>query len=173
MNQAHDETGPHFATGVADQITVELHNASTYATIEYTSANVNLGTNGQVTLTTPGIKGGSYYITVKHRNSIQTVTAIPVSLASGANTYDFTDNSSKAYGNNLMLMADGKYVIYGGDVNQDDIVDGSDMAPVDNLASAFAAGYLPEDCNSDGLIDGSDMSAVDNNASAFIGASLP
>jgi len=173
MNQAHDESGPHFATGVADQITVELHNASTYATIEYTSANVNLGTNGQVTLTTPGIKGGSYYITVKHRNSIQTVTAIPVSLASGANTYDFTDNSSKAYGNNLMLMADGKYVIYGGDVNQDDIVDGSDMAPVDNLASAFAAGYLPEDCNSDGLIDGSDMSAVDNNASAFIGASLP
>ena len=47
------------------------------------------------------------------------------------------------------------------------------MAPVDNQAAAFSAGYLPEDCNGDGLIDGSDLAIVDNNAGAFVGVAIP
>jgi len=70
-------------------------------------------------------------------------------------------------------MTDGKYVIYGGDVNQDDIVDGGDMAPVDNQSAAFASGYIPEDLNGDGLVDGTDMSIADNNSALFLTAQLP
>jgi hypothetical protein len=47
-------------------------------------------------------------------------------------------------------------------VNQDGLVDSSDMITVDNESAAFTTGYLPEDINGDGLIDSSDMIYLDN-----------
>ncbi|MEI6750000.1 MAG: hypothetical protein WCM93_12640, partial [Bacteroidota bacterium] len=74
LNQAFDENGPHWPAGVADHITVELHNAASYGTIAY-SADVALSTTGAATLTVPADRNGSYYITIKHRNSLETVSA--------------------------------------------------------------------------------------------------
>jgi len=172
MNQAYNETGPQFGAGIADQITVELHNAADYSMVEYSISNVNLGTNGKAILPVPSFYPGSYYITIKHRNSIETTTASPVSLAGGIINHAF-DGPSKAFGGNLLLLADGTYVIYGGDVNQDGLIDSSDMIAVDNDASGFTSGYLSTDTNGDGLIDSSDMILVDNNAGNFIGTILP
>ncbi|KAF0194403.1 MAG: hypothetical protein FD166_3528, partial [Bacteroidetes bacterium] len=50
MNQAFNDLGPQFGPGVADMITVELHDATTYATIEH-SALVELSTTGTATVT--------------------------------------------------------------------------------------------------------------------------
>ena len=173
LNQANDGAGAHFGTGIADQITVELHNGITYSTLVYTTANVNLGTDGTASVSIPGSYGGSYYITIKHRNTIQTVSGAPVSFAAGTIAYNFSDNASRAYGNNMILSGDGRYLLYSGDVNQDDIVDGGDMSPVDNKSATFASGYIPEDINGDGLIDGSDMSFIDNNSAGFVTATFP
>ncbi|MBK7214942.1 MAG: hypothetical protein IPH88_16965 [Bacteroidales bacterium] len=85
---------------------------------------------------------------------------------------DLTRSSNSAYGQNLILQGD-KFCIYAGDVNQDGIVDSGDMIPVDNLATAFVNGYLPEDVNGDGLIDSSDMIFIDNNANAFVSVIKP
>ncbi|MBK7215066.1 MAG: hypothetical protein IPH88_17605 [Bacteroidales bacterium] len=172
MNQAFDENGPHFGSGIADQVTVELHNAANYSTIEYSSGLIDLSTSGHINLTTiPSGLSGSYYITIKHRNSIETTSALPVSFSGGTIYYIF-DTPSKAYGDNLVYKY-GMYCIYGGDVNQDGIVDSGDMIPIDNLSSTFGTGYLPEDANGDGLIDSGDMIIVDNNSSNFIGSILP
>jgi hypothetical protein len=73
----------------------------------------------------------------------------------------------------MIQMADGIWALYTGDVNQDGLIDSSDLIMVDNDVSVFATGYLPGDCNGDGLIDSSDMMVVDNNSNAFIGAVYP
>ena len=55
---------------------------------------------------------------------------------------------------------------YGGDVNQDGTVDGSDMNDVDNNTTLGAFGYDSSDVNGDGATDGLDMNVVDNNTQA-------
>jgi hypothetical protein len=168
-----DETGPHFSGATADQVTVELHNASNYSTIENVFHDVNLGINGNISISTvPYVENGNYYITIRHRNSIATTTALPVSFAANTISYDFSNSAAQAYGNNLKLMND-KYCIFGGDVTQDGLVDSSDMIGVDNDASAFATGYIATDANGDGLIDSGDMILIDNNASNFVGSIHP
>jgi len=173
MNAVHDQNGIHWDASIADKITVELHSSSNYATVIYTLSNVDLLTNGTATFSVPGTFTGNYYITVKNRNSITTVTSAPVSFAAGPVSYNFTDNISKAYGNNLLLMIDGKYTIFSGDAYPDDLIDGTDMSNVENAASDFLAGYILTDVNGDGLVDGTDLSIVENNASNFIAVITP
>ncbi|HCT71147.1 MAG TPA: hypothetical protein DF409_09075 [Bacteroidales bacterium] len=172
MRQASDENGPHFSTGIADQVLIELHDASGYGNIVYTSPPVNLGINGQAVITVPGSFSGSYYITIRHRNSLPTTTAAPVSFSNSSVAFNL-DHPSKAFGGNLLMMIDGRYVIYGGDVNQDGAVDTADMTPVDNDASGFATGYLATDVNGDGTVDTGDMTIIDNNAAAFVSSITP
>ena len=118
----------------------------------------------------------SYYIAVKHRNSIETWSASPVQIGESA-TYDFTSSLSQAYGDGtnppLKSMGNGVYAIYGGDVNQDGTVDGSDMGLTENDVSAFAFGYNVTDCTGDGASDGSDMTLIENNTSLFLFMARP
>jgi hypothetical protein len=172
LNKAKNETGDQYPGNVADKITIEFHNAFNYEDIAYSVENVNLTTSGNVSFFIPQALSGNYYLTVKHRNSIETVSASPVLLSSGLTSYNFSSSADAAFGNNLILL-NGKYCIFGGDVNQDGIVDSGDMIPVDNLASNFGTGYLSEDANGDGLIDSGDMIMVDNNSSGFIGKITP
>jgi hypothetical protein len=172
LNQANDDMGPHFAAGVADEITVELHNASAYSTIEHTFNNVLLDIYGNTAITVPTELTGDYYLTIKHRNSVETVSAAPVSFAGITITYAF-DAPGKAYGGNLLQMMDGTYVIYGGDVNQDGGIDTGDMVPVDNDSSNYVSGYLVSDVNGDGGTDTGDMIVIDNNSSNYVGAVTP
>ena len=167
MRQAQDAMGNHWPAGVADHITVELHDATSYATIIYSATDVPLSTTGTATLIVSGTYSGSYYITIKHRNSLETTTATAVSFAAGIVNQSYA-LPANVFGGNLVQMIDLSYAIYGGDVNQDGIIDGGDFAPVDNLVSLFSSGYLPEDVNGDGLIDGSDFAIIDNNSSSFI-----
>jgi hypothetical protein len=131
-----------------------------------------LAVDGSAVLSIPMAFNGSYFITIRHRNSIETTTASPVSFAGGTVNYDFTTGADKAFGDNLKLV-DGKAVIFGGDVVQDGSVDLSDASNVDNEAAMASSGYLTEDVNGDGTVDLSDASIIDNNASMAIGAILP
>jgi hypothetical protein len=165
MNQAHDASGPHFSTGIADLVTVELHNATNYSNIVYSLGLMNLSTNGDIAISAiPALYSGSYYLTIKHRNSIETTSASPVSFTGGTVNYDFSTAASKAYGNNMKLMGT-VYAIYGGDPNQNGTVDGTDMLMIDNASHPpVLRGYFPQDLNGDGIIDGTDMVMIDNNS---------
>ncbi|MBK6965459.1 MAG: hypothetical protein IPH20_16395 [Bacteroidales bacterium] len=158
---------------IADDVQVELHSAENYSNVVFTSDNCNVNSLGLSGLLIPASLNGSYYIVVRHRNSIETISATPVSFAGNVISYDFTDLASKAYGNNMLQMADGKWAFYAGDVNQDGSVDTGDMSPVDNDAGAYATGYLTTDVNGDEVVDTADMTIVDNNASIFVGSATP
>ncbi len=172
MNQAFNESGPQFEAGIADEITVEFHSGLDYYETEYVAQHVKLGTMGAAIIRFPASLSQSYYITIRHRNGIETTTATPVSFAPETINYSF-NTPAKAYGGNLQLMADGHYVIYSGDVNQDGFIDTADMTPVDNDATNYEAGYRTTDVNGDGVIDTADMTIVDNNAAQYIGAATP
>ncbi|PKO95145.1 MAG: hypothetical protein CVU14_12365, partial [Bacteroidetes bacterium HGW-Bacteroidetes-9] len=128
--------------------------------------------DGSANIIIPAIYNESYYIVIRHRNSIETVSAEPVSFYGAAITYNFNVNT-KAFGNNMAITADGWWTIYGGDVSQDGFIDTGDMTPVDNASRIFLSGYLYQDVNGDGFIDTADMTIIDNNASQFIGAMHP
>ncbi len=172
MKQCRDAVGPHWPAGIADHINIELHNATSYATVVYSALDVPLSTLGSASLNVPIANNASYYITIKHRNSLETTTSSAVSFAASTVNQSF-GLPSNVYGNNLALSSDGSYMIYGGDVNQDGVVDTRDFIGVDNDSFNFASGYLSTDVNGDGVIDTRDFIIIDNNNLNFIGTSHP
>ena len=109
--------------------------------------------------------GNAYYISVSHRNSIETWSADPVVFYSDTTEYDFTTSLSQAYGNN-MINIESVASFYCGDVNQDGIIELSDLLLTFNDASEFHTGVT--DLNGDGITDLNDLLIVFNNASTFI-----
>jgi hypothetical protein len=172
MKQAYDEFGPHWPAGVADHITVELHSASAYSTIIYTVNSVPLGITGTATINIPVTYNGSYYITVRHRNSLETTTAVPVSFGGSTINQSF-GLLTNVYGNNMAVSLDGRYLIFSGDVNQDGFIDTQDYVGVDNDSYNYLSGYLATDVDGNGFIDTNDYIFIDNNNYNYIGTILP
>lgn len=167
MRQAWNATGPQYAAGVADNITVELHDAAVYSTVIWSLPGVALSTSGTAILNVPAAHSGSYYITVRHRNSIETASALPVSFAGSRISHSF-GAPSDAYGGNLKLSSDGRYLIFGGDANQDGRVDTGDYTPVVNDASRYVRGYIYTDIDGNGSVDTGDYSIMVNNANRYV-----
>jgi hypothetical protein len=172
MHPAMDESGPHWENTIADKITIELHDAGNYSNVVFSLSDVDLHTDGIASVTLPYIYDGNYYITIKHRNSIETVSAAPVSFWGELIAYSFNTNA-QVYGNNLVMMPDGWWAVFGADINQDGIVDSGDMIFVDNDSNNYLSGYLISDTNGDGIIDSGDMITVDNNASNYVACIHP
>ena len=170
MNQAMmGVASPKYGSNISDLVTVELHSATSPFSIITTFNSVNLNTNGTVVINNISASlSASYYLVIKHRNSIETWSSSAINFAASNINYDFSTASTKAFGSNLKSVAGGYYAIFAGDANQDAIVDGSDMAAVDNASTVLLHGYNPEDVNGDGIVDGSDMAIIDNNATAII-----
>jgi hypothetical protein len=149
-----------------DNITVELHDASTYALV--TSTTAMLQTNGTAVATFGTAPSGSFYVVVKHRNSLETWSANPVTVGATPASYNFTDAASKAYGNNMKMLETGVYGIFTGDINQDGFIEGSDFSPLNNDSDNFAEGYQTTDLNGDGFVEGSDFPILRNNSDNFV-----
>jgi hypothetical protein len=173
LNKAQNGSGDAFGGEVADQVAIELHEAGNYSEVPYAVADVSLSTNGLATITVPAAYTGSYYLTVKHRNSLTTTTALPVPLSGTSINYDFTDAAAKAFGSNLIELSEGVFGLYVGDVNQDGVVDALDIEQLSGAASAFASGYLSTDCNGDGVVDALDLIVTDNNAATSATVIVP
>ncbi|MBK9404711.1 MAG: FG-GAP repeat protein [Ignavibacteria bacterium] len=114
---------------------------------------------------------GIYYLVVKHFNCIETWSKSggeAITINGLFYNYDFTSSISQAFGNNLKLKS-GKYCIYSGDLNQDEIIDASDLSEVDNASYEGLSGrYLNSDVNGNGYVDATDVSIVDNNRSVIL-----
>jgi hypothetical protein len=174
MNQAQGSSGAQFAPGIADQVTIELHESTAPYNVAYTFANVDLNTDGTLSVpTVPSEASGSYYIVVKHRNSIEVWSAIPVPFTGTLIFYDFSIAASQAYGNALKSLGNNIFGMYAGDVNQDGQVDAADLVAVDNDAANFATGYITSDVDGSGAVNSPDLIFLDANASAFVAKIRP
>lgn len=174
MNEALNASqSPQYGPGIADEITIELHNSTAPFGLVSSIPFVCLHTNGTASLFTDPAYTGSYYIVVKTRNCVETWSATPVSFEGDNLSYNFINSPSNSYGNNVKNMATGIYAIYSGDIDQDGFLSISDMASVDNKSAAFATGYLVEDIDGDSYITVSDMAIIDNNSSKFVTVAKP
>jgi hypothetical protein len=161
-----------------DSVQVNLWSAANLssATPDY-SVTAVLHTDGTLTAVFPGATlNNNYYVALKHRNSIETWSAEPVTIAS-TGSYDFSTSLSSAYTDGfndaMKLVSGGKYAMYAGDVNQDGTVDVFDAQVTDNGASNLLFGYDASDCNGDGSTDVFDLQLIDNNSSLLIFSSRP
>jgi hypothetical protein len=165
MNKAQDEFGDAFPGTVADKIQVNVARPESPHTVTYSVTDADLDQDGSCSVTVP--RTGNYYLVVRHRNSIETWSALPVSFSADTVFYDFSSAAGSAFGDNLRNMG-GVFALWGGDVNQDGIVDSGDLNFIDNATTAITYGYVDEDVNGDGIVDGGDMNMTDNNSTAII-----
>jgi hypothetical protein len=162
-----DKYGP----DVADVITVSLHDTLSPFAEVFVRSDIHLPLDGSLTITDiPGNLNSAYYLVIKHRNSIETWSSIPIDYSTFTTIYyTFTSDLTQAYGNNLKPLTGGGYfAIYSGDVNQDGIIDGTDMSDLENDVNAFLVGYVVTNINGDGLVDATDITFLENNGNAFI-----
>ena len=180
---------PKWIDGSADHITVQLHSSlwkydpacscdtSDYPTIVFTATDVPLSTTGTATLNIPAVDNGSYYLTILHRNSVETTSALPVDFSGTVINYAFTP-ASQAFDGNMTTMIEvnesvSPPLIFSGDVNQDGQIEAEDLNMTGNDASSFSFGYLPTDVYGDGMIEAQDLNIAGNNAASFIYKHVP
>jgi hypothetical protein len=116
--------------------------------------------------------GNSYYIGIRHRNSITTWSANPIPITA-ITSYNFSDNQTKAYGNNLSLVEPGIWALFSGDFNQDATMDAFDYIELDADLITGNTGYLSTDLDGDGTVDLFDYLLFDPNLIQGISAILP
>ncbi len=151
---------------VSDTVSVYLRNATfPYAIVDSTKSTLNSSGDGTFTFSYPS-NGVNYFIVIKHRNSIETWSKTTQTFTGNILNYDFTTSATKAFGNNMKQIdaSPVRFGIYSGDVNQEGIVDASDVSTVDNDTFNSLSGYVTSDLNGDDFVDASDLGIVDNNA---------
>jgi len=157
-----------------DTVTIELRGQSYPHPISYTARcrmdSINLSSFHVYTF----FGGGSFYLVVRHHNSIETWSKNFITLyrAGDIGEYNFIDSAQSTYGNNTKLIGT-RYCIYSGDVNQDGMIDGVDMAKIDNDSYNGITGYVNTDLNGDYFVDGTDLLIGENNAVNFVHAVTP
>ncbi|HMS65330.1 MAG TPA: S8 family serine peptidase [Ignavibacteria bacterium] len=114
----------------------------------------------------------NFYLVLDYRNGIQTWSSTGNHFTDSELNYNFTDSLSKAFGGNLSLKGN-IYCIWSGDVNKDNVIDGTDISLVENAASLSQKGYVSEDLNNDGFVDASDLHLVENNSTLMISVISP
>ena len=130
---------------VSDTVNVELRSpTSPFAVVD--QIKVTSRSDGNALLTFLNAPSGNYFITVKHRNSIETWSANAIAVTSGSiGSYNFSVSLAQAFGNNMTQIdiSPSKFGIYSGDENQDGSVNLTDVVKVSNNASAFVAKIAP------------------------------
>jgi hypothetical protein len=135
--------------------------------------NATAQTNGTILAQfPPSTEGQSYWLSIKHRNHINTWSANPITV-NEYSLYDFTTAASQAYGSNQVQVGPGTWAMYSGDITQDGVVDGLDYNDWENDSNNFAGGYFTTDLNGDGIVDGLDFILWETNSNDFVGAVIP
>ncbi|MEZ5046570.1 MAG: hypothetical protein R2831_06225 [Chitinophagaceae bacterium] len=156
-----------------DSLTVELRSTvAPHATLF--SQKAMLASNGSASFTFPAATNNqSYYIVLKHRNTIETWSANPVLLTTNT-SYNFSTAATKAYGDNQIdIFNEGIFSLYNGDVNNDNFIDIFDFLDWDIENQNFSSGYYNADINGDGFVDIFDFLLWDNNNQFFISSITP
>ena len=154
-----------------DSIDVELRNAASPYGIAGSTRAI-LQTNGTATCLFPPLSG-SYYIAVKHRNTLFTWSANPVAIGALPVMYDFSDAATKAYGSTMTEVNPGVWAFYNGDLNQDENMDLLDANLLEVDINNFIFGYFTSDLNGDGNVDLLDNPILENNINNFIFSNHP
>ena len=147
-----------------DTIVVELHDTVTGSHALLESYKGIIDTTGSLSCVFSNSVLGKYsYIVIRHRNTIETWSANPVTI-NPVNSYDFTTAATKAYGSNMIdVFGEGIWSFYNADFPQDGIIEASDLNAMEADLVALAVGYYATDVDGDGFVDASDLNFLEAN----------
>jgi hypothetical protein len=149
--------------GICDSLTLQLAASTGNHSTVYENKAL-LHTDGTVQFVfPPAALNNSYYFVIRHRNSLEAWSSAPILINSSGFTYQFSDSPGKIFGSNEKNMNDGNFAIYSGDVNQDGIINLTDLNTITTQSALFATGYLPADLTGDNIVESADYSIVENN----------
>jgi hypothetical protein len=155
--QDHDGSAPFdkFSGDVADQITVELRDNTDYTNLIWSATAIDLSTSGEAIVQVPYILDGTYWITVKHRNHLETVykDAIDFSTIGCDEIINFYDSDENAYEDNQKDLLDGNFAIFAGDVDQNGSIDIDDLGVIGPDILQVLKGYKVTDIDGSGVVD--------------------
>ena len=157
-----------------DWVLVELRGGTADSTVRARHAGLVMR-NGAVTeidgispLRFEGLTSGNYYIVVRHRNHLPSMSAVPIAMDSAAVTYDFRSAASQSYGGSAVSLTCGKFAMIGGSVDRNRGIGATDLARV-RQAMPSGPAYLDADCNMDGTVTASDLSLTRGNIGRVAG----
>ncbi|MBP6335575.1 MAG: hypothetical protein KA444_08900, partial [Bacteroidia bacterium] len=164
---------------ICDTITVELSSASAPFGTVYAQTGV-IDTSGLGSFVfPPATLNDSFYIVIKHRNSLETWSSVPVVFDNISTSYDFSTSAGKAFGNNLANM-DGEFGLYSGDFTNgitpgvhDGVINELDFAGLESALGLFITGYSIYDLTGDRLVETSDFSLIESNLELGISVLKP
>lgn len=161
------------SASLCDTIIVGLAQTLAPYTILYSDTGI-IDTDGDVKLEFPSAaNGNSYYLVLNHRNSLETWSSVPVAISTSGGNYDFTSSASSAFGSNLCNLGDGRFAMWSGDLNQDDVIDLSDMTSLDSYIQQMMYGYQQGDLSGDNHSESADYSLLENNLVFSLQVSKP
>lgn len=77
--------------------------------------------------------------------------------------YDFSQDSLRAYGNNLVQVSSGQFALHSGDLNGDGMIESIDYTKMENDVLSILFGYQISDLTGDGIVESADYSLMENN----------
>ena len=158
----NNQSVPSSLSTQTDTLIIELHHPTNFTLID--SKKAVLSTTGFVSATFTQL-AGSYYIAIKHRNTIQTWSANSVACSNATPLYNFSSFSTQAFGDNQVQVEPGVWAMFTGDLNQDDFIDGNDFPSFDTDSfNGVNSIYVATDMNGDGFVDGNDFPLFDVNS---------
>ncbi len=182
MDKTQDMDGDHFTGAICDSISVSLAQASNPYTIIKTF-NTTFDTTGiTTTINVPGTDISPYFIIINTRNTIETWSSVPVSFNTDSINYDFTNDVSKAFGDNLIQVSTNKFAAYSGDISgilgiKDGIINIWDLEEVFNamndITGTLDLGYVISDITGNANVDIIDLSKVFDNVNLGVVSSNP
>jgi hypothetical protein len=153
---------------VVDWVKVEIRQVSAPSVILEAKALL-LKPNGHIVdtngnLPTFATQTGPVYLIVRHRNHLSVVSNA-ISSFSGNIAYDFSTALSQAYtvpGNpSPMILSNGKWCLWAGDVNSSEIINNSDLSIVSAAVNQGRVdAYLNEDLDMNGIVNIQDLTIV-------------
>ncbi len=112
---------------------------------------------------------GSYYVVVRHRNHLAVMSAVKAVYTTDSTGYDFSTGIAKYYGSDAKNLGGGKYGMYAGENDGDNLISVLDYNAVG--LHIFESGYFVADHDMDGLITVLDYNPVGLNV--FISSQVP
>ena len=170
-NYAGTETITSTPTNMVDWVLIQAVDPTTYALVASRAAILLAdGTiqdpSGATGATFSGLtNGSSYHFIIRHRNHLDVMTRLPLTVSASMSTYDFTTAASQAFGNGQLKLSSGKYVMYGGDYNGDGVITVKDYNRYVTESSQF--GYKAADGNMNRTVEVNDFNLYQPNSSTI------
>ena len=160
---------------MADTIRFQLRQASSPFAIVDSAKSVISGSHIMYDILFNNAINGNYYLVVKHRNSIETWSNTGISYTRGISFYKNFLIPGASYGDNMVqvIPTQSWRGIYSGDVNQNGVIDLTDVLQTYNDANSFVSGYVVTDINGDNLADLNDVLIAYNNSVGFVAVIRP